>query len=46
MVAEDEDAALIGATPISKVDPKEIKFLISMGGDGTILRLSHKYAHL
>ncbi len=46
VVAEDEDAALIGATPISKVDPKEIKFLISMGGDGTILRLSNRYAHL
>lgn len=43
VVAEDEDAEAIGATPISKVDLKEIKFLISMGGDGTILRLVHKY---
>ena len=46
VVAEDEEAAIIGATPISKVDPKEIQFLISMGGDGTILRLAHKYRHL
>lgn len=46
VVAEDEEAVLIGATPISTVDQKEIKFLISMGGDGTILRLMHKYAHL
>lgn len=46
VVAEDEEAALLGALPISEVDPKEINFLISMGGDGTILRLVHKYAHL
>jgi NAD+ kinase len=46
VVAEDEDASQIGAIPLSKVNPSEIKFLISMGGDGTILRLVHKYAHL
>jgi NAD+ kinase len=46
VVVEDEEAASIGATPISKVDPKEIQFMISMGGDGSILRLVHKYAHL
>lgn len=42
VVAEDEEAAAIGATPISEVDPKKIRFLISMGGDGSILRLVHK----
>lgn len=46
VVAEEEDAATINAKPISSVDPKEIKFLISMGGDGTMLRLAHKYEHL
>lgn len=46
VVAEDEEAKLINAKPISSIDPKEIKFLISMGGDGTMLRLAHKYDHL
>ena len=45
VVAEESKAAQIGALPLSKVNPKEIKFLISMGGDGTILRLSHQYSH-
>ena len=43
VVAEDEKADSIGAKPLSKVDPKEIKFLIVMGGDGTILRISHRF---
>lgn len=46
VVAEDEDAKEIGATPLSEIDPKKIDFLLSMGGDGTILRLVHKYEHL
>jgi NAD+ kinase len=46
VVAEDDQAALIGAKPFSSVDLKEIKFLISMGGDGTILRLYNKYLDL
>ncbi len=46
VVAEDEDAALIGATPLSAIDPQQINFMISMGGDGTILRLVHKYESL
>lgn len=46
VVAEDEKAAAIGAHPLSTVDPSKIKFLISMGGDGTILRLCHRYSHL
>ncbi len=43
VVAEEEDAKIINAKPISSIDPKEIGFLISMGGDGTMLRLMHKY---
>lgn len=46
VVAEDEDAAAINAIPISKINPKEIDFLLTMGGDGTILRIVHQYAHL
>lgn len=46
VVAEDEECEKIHTAPLSSVDPKEIKFLISMGGDGTILNLSRKYSHL
>lgn len=46
VVAEDEDATAINAIPISKINPKEIDFLLTMGGDGTILRIVHQYAHL
>lgn len=46
VVAEDEDAHEMGAIPLSKINPHEIKFLISLGGDGTILRLVHKYEDL
>lgn len=43
VLAEDEEAELIGAKPLSSMDPQKINFLLSMGGDGTILRLAHKY---
>ncbi len=46
VVAEDELASDIGANPISSIDRHDIEFLLSMGGDGTILRLAHKYADL
>jgi len=46
VAAEDEKAASIGAMPLSSVDPNDIGFLISMGGDGTLLRISHRYSHL
>ena len=46
VAVEDEKAGSIGASPLSDVDPNEIKFLISMGGDGTLLRISHQYSHL
>jgi NAD+ kinase len=46
VVAEEEDAKIINAKPISSIDPQTIDFLISMGGDGTMLRLAHKYEHL
>ena len=46
VVSHDEEAAHIDVKPISEIDPKEIDFIISMGGDGTILRQVHKYPHL
>ena len=46
VLAEDEKAEKIGALPLSKADSKKIDFLISMGGDGTMLRLCHQYSHL
>lgn len=46
VVADDEEAKQIGAHPLSKYSLKDIKFLISMGGDGSILRLVHEYPDL
>lgn len=41
VLAEDEIAKQIGADPLTSVDPKKIDFIISLGGDGTILRALH-----
>lgn len=46
VATEDDEAELIGAIPLSQVDPKSINIMISLGGDGTILRLVQKYSHL
>jgi NAD+ kinase len=43
VVTEPEIADDLKALSLSQVDPKKIDFLLSMGGDGTILRLVHKY---
>jgi len=43
MVCEDESAEEMGIAPLSSVAPKEIDFSLSMGGDGTILRLVHRH---
>lgn len=46
VVAEDEEAELIGATPLSNLSLNSIQFIISLGGDGTILRLLHRHPFL
>lgn len=46
VVAEDKEAHLIGAEPLSSVDPKSVDFTISLGGDGTILRIFHTHPEL
>lgn len=43
VVAEDEEASSINAKPLSSVAPESINFAISLGGDGTILRLIHRH---
>ncbi len=46
LVVEDSQAAAFHATPLSSIDPKDIDFAISMGGDGTILRLLHRHPEM
>lgn len=46
IVVEDNEANEMGTAPLSSVDPKKIDFIISLGGDGTILRLFHKHPQL
>lgn len=46
VVVEDEDAEELQTAPLSSVDPLEIDFCISMGGDGTILRILHRHPAL
>lgn len=46
VLAEDEIAEEIGASPLSKYPEEEIEFIISMGGDGSILSLVHRFIHL
>lgn len=46
VVADDKNAKSIEALPISDIHLKEIDFLISLGGDGTILRLIHQHPEI
>ncbi len=46
VVVEDEEADLLKCEKVSSVSPGEIDFLISLGGDGTILRVVHKHPEL
>lgn len=46
VAAEDEDAHSIGAQPLSNVSLHSVNFIISLGGDGTILRLLHRHPDL
>lgn len=43
VVLDDQHADHFNLPALSNVDFKEIQFMISMGGDGTILRLLHRY---
>lgn len=46
ILAEDEEAAKIGASPLSETDPTAIDFIITLGGDGTILRTIHRHPEI
>lgn len=46
VVVEDDKAPILNIPPLSSVSPKDINCIISAGGDGTILRLIHKYPEL
>lgn len=46
VAAPQEDAKAIGAEPLEALNPKEIDFIISMGGDGTILRIIHNFPNI
>jgi len=46
VVVENDKASIFQAPPLSSVPPEQIQFLITMGGDGSILRVAHQYAHL
>lgn len=46
VVTEDEKAPSLALQPLSSIDPDKIHFLISLGGDGTILRIIHKHPEL
>lgn len=46
VIAEDEESDIIGTMPLSDVDPKSVNFSITLGGDGTILRLVHKHTEI
>lgn len=41
-----EDADWLGALPLSSVSPHDLQFMVTMGGDGTILRLVHEHPQI
>lgn len=43
VVSEDKIADELGIIPLSHIDKAEINFALSIGGDGTILRMIHLY---
>ncbi|MGH2639630.1 MAG: NAD(+)/NADH kinase [Rhabdochlamydiaceae bacterium] len=46
VVTEDPEAKEIGAAALSKVKVSDIKFIISLGGDGTILTIVHDHPQI
>lgn len=46
VVAEEEKAKELEVQSLSEIDPTSINFLISLGGDGTMLRVLHRHPEL
>lgn len=44
--SEDQVALELGSKPLSSIDPQKIDYMISLGGDGTILRLIHSHPEI
>lgn len=45
-IARDEEAKELEIPPLSQFDSKDVDLLLSIGGDGTILRLVHHFPHI
>lgn len=46
VIAEDDEAESFGAIRLSEVDPASIDCVITLGGDGTMLRFMHYHAEM
>jgi len=46
LACDDHFAKTLDLPPLSSINPASIQFMISMGGDGTILQLAHTCRHL
>jgi Predicted sugar kinase len=46
VVTDDESAPILQIPSLTQIDPKDIDFRISLGGDGTILRLMHRFPEI
>jgi NAD+ kinase len=46
VVVETEHSEIIGITPLSNVMPEMIDFMVTLGGDGTILRAIHRHPNI
>lgn len=44
VVSTDVNAMEVGASPLSQTLPSEIDFIISLGGDGSLLNVMHTYS--
>lgn len=46
VTAPDTEAEMLGLTRLSTKKPSEIEYCITLGGDGTILRIVHEYSDI
>lgn len=46
VVVDTQEARSMGARSLNEIEMSQIDFAVSLGGDGTILRLVHKYPEL
>lgn len=46
VAARDDEAEAIGAIPLSTINPQDVDFVVTLGGDGTILRFIHTHPEL